>query len=449
MSPELWTAYWAFVSFVFGAVAGSFLNACIWRLPRGESMATAPSHCIACGHRLRFFPDMVPLGSALWFRARCRYCGEKFGWRYFWVELVTAVLFTAIYLRYVPFASGVFLTEETRNLLATLAMGYVAALLLAFFIDLEHYQIPDVAVLAAVLFAVAKDGVLIYHKARPLFQTIPGTPWSVPLPLSILGGLLAFWFLWQFAALTTAALGREAMGAGDSLLLAAMGAFLIPWPLLVLAFMVAVLLGTVGGLVGMWLARPEPETASAVSPGQVVSEPPNPQADAPAPGAAESSAAASEQSPEQAGGGESSAEAVGARGMTEGPADEGPEAPELPPSSRWGRLLTVLGTWVALAAVWGGAVLGVRNPGLGIGVGLALALAAAGMLWYGVRVWVRGDQEWLPAMDELFEGDPGPRFIPFGPYLVAGTVVAMLFGRPLIEAYWKWMMLPPLALPWD
>lgn len=432
MSPELWTAYWTFTAFVFGAVAGSFLNACIWRLPRGESIATAPSHCPACSHRLSFFPDMVPLLSVLSFRARCRYCGERFGWRYFWVELLCATTFAALYLRYVAF-SDLLLTEEQRTLLAMLSMGFAAALILVFFIDLEHYHIPDVAILAAALFAVAKDGLLIYYKIRPLWQTIPGTSWSIPLPLSILGGLLALWFLWQFAALATAALGREAMGAGDSLLLAAMGAFLIPWPLLVLAFMVAVLLGTIGGLVGMWAAGRETEATPAPAP--LASEP----------------LSASVPETEHGEADPSSTEAVGfSRGMAEAVPDDEPEAPTLPASSRWGRLVTVLGSWVALGAVWGGAVLAARNPGLGIGVGLALGLVAAAALWYGLRVWVRGDQEWLPAMDELFEeGDPGPRYIPFGPYLVAGTLVAMLFGRPLIELYWKWMALPPLVLPWD
>jgi hypothetical protein len=130
--------------------------------------------------------------------------------------------------------------------------------------------------------------------------------------------------------------------------------------------------------------------------------------------------------------------------------EEDSEAPELPPASRWGRLLTVAGSWLALGAVWGGAVLAASNLAFGIIVGVVFGAIAVAALWFGIGIWVRGDREWLPAMDELFdEGDPGPRFIPFGPYLVAGTLVAMLFGRPLIELYWKWMMLPPLALPWD
>ena len=76
-------------------------------------------------------------------------------------------------------------------------------------------------------------------------------------------------------------------------------------------------------------------------------------------------------------------------------------------------------------------------------------MAAGIALRCGLKAWVSSDEEWLKKMDEVFEEDPGPRFIPFGPYLVAGTLVATLFGHALIELYWKWMMLPPVPLPWD
>lgn len=446
MSPDFWTAYWSFVSFTFGAIVGSFLNVCIWRLPRGESVSAAPSHCPSCDHQLHFWPDMVPLFSQLRSRSRCRYCGAKYSWRYFWVELLTALTFTALYLRYVPLGPDT-LSESVRNTSALLAMLFAAALITIFFIDLDTFSIPDAAVLFAVLFAVLKDALLIWAGHRPLWQTIPGTSWAVPLPLSILAGLTALWLLWQFAALATAALGREAMGAGDSLLLAAMGAFLIPWPLVLLAFMVAVLLGTVGGLVGMYLAG-KGEAAlegAAVMPAEV----PPVKEDEIAPARAE----------HEEGEG-SSAEAVAmSRGMVEavppgedpeGSPGEEPELPAAPAAARWGRVLTVLGSWLAVGAVWLGAIFGSRSLVAGIAVGVGLAAGAAGCLYVGLKAWLRGDREWQPAMDELFEeGEPGPRFIPFGPYLVAGTLVAMLFGRPLIEAYWKWMALPPAPLPWD
>lgn len=493
MSFDFWTAYWTFTAFVFGAIVGSFLNVCVWRLPRNESLSDPPSHCPACNHRLAFFPDMVPLLSQLWYRSRCRHCGTHFSWRYFWVELFTATTFAALYLRYVVYSPVVNLGEAERTWSAICAMIFAAALITIFFIDLEHYEIPDIAVIVAVGAAVAKDAILIWKGERPLWFPVPGTSVEVPLPLSILAGFMALWLLWQFAALCTALLGREAMGAGDSLLLGAMGAFLIPWPLAVLAFMIAIFLGAVGGVLGIWLANhtaavavpglptgspadaslPEghPETGVLAAAGRdfqeevpaSVSEDSQAGERVPAPAGADSRGMPHETAPETAGIldrshrgtvplGDDPGE-IDPAGATDSDAGE-PDVPALPSDSRWGRLWTVLGTWVAVAALWGGMYLSGDSVLLGLGAGVVGGLAAAALLAFGIRQWVRGDQEWLPAMDELFEeGDPGPRFIPFGPYLVAGTLIAMLIGRPLIEFYVSnVMMLPPsilAGLNWD
>jgi leader peptidase (prepilin peptidase) / N-methyltransferase len=480
---DFWTLYWGFASFIFGAIVGSFLNVCIWRLPRGESLSHPPSHCPRCDHRLKIVPDMVPLFTQLLRRSRCRYCGARFSWRYFWVELFTALAFVAIYVRYAVHASP-HLSELARTGSALAGMVYAAGLITIFFIDLEHYQIPDLAVLVAFLAALGKDILLISQDARPLWQPVWGTPWQIPLPLSILGALVAFWLLWQFAALATAVLGKEAMGAGDSLLLAAMGAFLVPWPLVIVAFMLAVALGTVGGLLNLWLAARRESSSSQPS---VVSSQWAEDSGAGLASSAQGSvgngqspdgtAAAEIQISEAGHGAMSTALHAHSPGLAEAadptahergdsesaltfssqPSAPTPqhlntstpdsdittpdpetelEVPALPPSSRWGRLWTVLGTWVAVGAVWGGAALASGSPLLGILAGVLGGAAAAGILWIGIRQWVRGDQEWLPAMDQLFEeGDPGPRFIPFGPYLVAGTLLAMLFGRAIVEWY--------------
>jgi leader peptidase (prepilin peptidase)/N-methyltransferase len=442
MGADFWILYWAFVAFVFGAVTGSFLNVCIWRMPRGESLSDPPSHCPNCNHRLAFFPDMVPLLSQLWYRSRCRYCKQPFSWRYFWVEVFTALLFVAVYYRYAVFAPNSFF-DDARNWSAMSGMIFIAALVTIFFIDLEHYQIPDLAVLVAVVAAVVKDAALIHFGHRPLWQSIPGTPWSLPLPLSIVGALLAFWFLWQFAALTTALLGREAMGAGDSLLLAAMASFLIPGPLVVIAFIFAVALGTVGGLAGMWFAS---RAEQAVTPGATAAPP-----DLPATGSPGEVDEIVEESQSRV---ELDETFAAHRGAVDAPADpEEPGAPTLPPDSRWGRVWTVLGTWLAVGGLWGGTVLAVEQRALGIGVAVIALVCAALALRHGLRLWAKGDPEWLPEMDEFFETDPGPRFIPFGPYLVAGTFFAMFCGKQVI--YWyatSQLGLSPDALaslPWD
>jgi len=122
--------YLDFVVFVFGAIIGSFLNVCIHRMPRGESIVNPPSHCPHCNTRIRW-RDNVPLISWPALRGKCRYCGAKITSRYFLVELLTAVLFLAVWLAY------------ERTWVAPVYWVLVAGLIIATFIDFEHYIIPN------------------------------------------------------------------------------------------------------------------------------------------------------------------------------------------------------------------------------------------------------------------------------------------------------------------
>ena len=123
--------FWAAVFFIYGTVVGSFLNVCIWRLPREESLSHPPSHCPKCNKRLGVL-DLVPLLSQVLLRARCRYCGAKISWRYFWVEMLTGLAFLALYFRY---------GMAGRWVEAIAACLFMATLIVIFFIDLEHYII--------------------------------------------------------------------------------------------------------------------------------------------------------------------------------------------------------------------------------------------------------------------------------------------------------------------
>jgi leader peptidase (prepilin peptidase)/N-methyltransferase len=80
---------------LIGASAGSFLNVVIWRVPRGESIVSPPSHCPRCGERIKA-RDNIPIVSWLLLRGRCRNCGEPISARYPLVEALVAVLFAAI-----------------------------------------------------------------------------------------------------------------------------------------------------------------------------------------------------------------------------------------------------------------------------------------------------------------------------------------------------------------
>lgn len=496
MTFDFWTAYWAFVAFVFGAIVGSFLNVCILRLPQGKSVSTVPSHCPSCDHRLRMWPDMVPLASQLWYRARCRYCGTNYSWRYFWVELFTALMFMAIYLRFVPFGNPAF-TETQQTVISACAMLFAAALITIFFIDLDTFEINEVTVLLALLAGIGKDIYLIASGARSLWQNLPGIPFAVPIPVSVLGALLAFWLMWQFAAIASAAMGREAMGGGDSILLGAMGAFLVPWPLVVVAFLLSVALGSVGGIAGKLLWKEPLETSSEESAAE--SE------DAAALGTVTGTEASEEIAPNLNGHAELNSEIMSdAESASEEPLyahvhavehaveeatsslsqaireeaapnsateSAGPDetavfeeseppfpvdddgAPLMPAGSRWGRLLTVTGSWLAVGSLYAALAQYQSNPTGALAVGAIGVLSAAVLLFFGIRMWVAADTPFLEQMDAYFDdGEPGPRFIPFGPYLVVGSFAAMLFGRELVEMYCRFngIELTVLqTLPWE
>ena len=121
------------ISFVFGAAVGSFLNVCAYRIPLGESIIWPGSRCPSCGQELRAW-DLVPLLSQLVQGSRCRYCGKRFSWQYFIGELMSALLFLFAYLQFG--AQG-----QWGAAACTIIAG--AALIIIFFIDLEHYIIPD------------------------------------------------------------------------------------------------------------------------------------------------------------------------------------------------------------------------------------------------------------------------------------------------------------------
>lgn len=85
--------------FLFGLLIGSFLNVCIYRIPRGESIAFPPSHCTSCDHKLSPF-DLVPVFSYIFLKGKCRYCGQKISARYPVVELLNAAAYLLCFLKF-------------------------------------------------------------------------------------------------------------------------------------------------------------------------------------------------------------------------------------------------------------------------------------------------------------------------------------------------------------
>lgn len=134
--PKIWAqvpfGFWTFSFFVLGCIVGSFLNVCIYRIPRNESLVHPPSHCPHCGYSIPWYLN-IPLVTWVWLRARCASCGKEISARYFLVELLTGLVF-----------AGCWVGVGHRS--APAAIVYcilISGLIVATFIDIEHYIIPD------------------------------------------------------------------------------------------------------------------------------------------------------------------------------------------------------------------------------------------------------------------------------------------------------------------
>ena len=140
LNTQSWTSlpfhFWSVWWFLVGAVVGSFLNVCIHRLPRDQSLVRPGSRCPACQEPIPWHLN-IPLVSWLQLRGRCRFCGTAVSPRYFLVELLTAALFLACWL-----AHG-----ATSAWLALVYAVFLSGLVVATFIDWEHFIIPDVVTL--------------------------------------------------------------------------------------------------------------------------------------------------------------------------------------------------------------------------------------------------------------------------------------------------------------
>jgi leader peptidase (prepilin peptidase)/N-methyltransferase len=129
--------FWSLCFFVLGCMVGSFLNVCIHRLPQGMSIVTPPSHCPHCKYSIPFYLN-IPLVTWLALRGKCKNCGAPISSRYFVVELLTGLAFLACWLE---FGSPV---HEYRSMpLALVFAAFLAGLMVATFIDFEHFIIPD------------------------------------------------------------------------------------------------------------------------------------------------------------------------------------------------------------------------------------------------------------------------------------------------------------------
>ncbi len=213
------------IVFIVGAVIGSFLNVCIFRIPRGRSVVRPRSFCPGCEHPIRWF-DNVPLISFLLLKGRCRDCGERISLRYFIVELVTAL--SGILLLYYFSLSSLFFVY----------WFFTCLLIAVVFVDIEHHEIPDV---------ISIPGIFIGMVLMTVFR-LDGAGLPVRSFVNSLIGILAGGgSMFLLAFLGELFFRKEALGGGDIKLMAMIGAFL-GWKLVLLTFFIAPVLGAGVGI---------------------------------------------------------------------------------------------------------------------------------------------------------------------------------------------------------
>jgi leader peptidase (prepilin peptidase)/N-methyltransferase len=208
------------VAALFGLAVGSFLNVCIYRLPRGESLVYPPSRCPRCGKPVAWH-DNIPVVGWLVLRGRCRTCGEPISIQYPIVELVTAVVAVLV----------VWLTPPGALLASRLVLS--ALLIVLFVIDLELQILPNVLTLPGIVAGFAFS----------LF--------APPGPIASFAGIaLGAGILYGIAAAYYAVRKEEGMGMGDVKMLAMVGAFL-GWRAVLLTLILSSFAGALTGLLLM------------------------------------------------------------------------------------------------------------------------------------------------------------------------------------------------------
>lgn len=204
------------IIFIFGITIGSFLNVCIYRIPLGESIVTAPSHCMTCGRKLKWY-DMVPVFSWLVLGGKCRNCKSKISVQYPIIEGVNGIFYVMICA-----VNGLEWNSVIYCFMAS-------ALLVLSIIDWRTYEIPF--------------GINVFLFVLGVAMTIldRGNLAEHLIGMICVSGLLGILYL-----LT----GGRAIGGGDIKLMFACG-LILGWKLILLAFFLGCIIGSVVHIIRM------------------------------------------------------------------------------------------------------------------------------------------------------------------------------------------------------
>lgn len=223
-----------------GLVVGSFLNVCIYRIPKRESIVFPGSHCPHCQASVQWF-DNIPIASYLVLGRRCRSCRAPIAVRYPLVEALTSCVFVVYYLTF-----GLSAALGVNILLAALTLALL-------FIDYDHQLLPDVLTLPGVALGLAlspwQSAEFVHRGTVEWTARLLGlfpAPVTLSVVNSVWGIVVGGAVLWIPLVLYLKIFGREGMGLGDVKMMAMVGAF-TGWPTALLVVLWGSLLGSLVG----------------------------------------------------------------------------------------------------------------------------------------------------------------------------------------------------------
>jgi leader peptidase (prepilin peptidase)/N-methyltransferase len=262
MSPEQKVVLLIFAG-ITGLLVGSFLNVCIFRLPRECMSIVKPrSRCISCRNFIAWY-DNIPVASWLILGGKCRHCKVPISPRYATVEVLTGAIFA--WAAYVQLYSGTLPEGWQRAVWFGVQSGIASALIVCTFIDLEFTILPDEITLWGIVLGliVGTAFPFIYDVTlkTPMVQLI-GSMTSprfnndhfLGLVLAAMGAVAGGGLIWLIGVLGKLVFRKEAMGFGDVKLMAFLGAFLGPQAIIMSLFL-AVFLGAFFGIGKLILVR--------------------------------------------------------------------------------------------------------------------------------------------------------------------------------------------------
>lgn len=205
----------------YGFIIGSFLNVCIYRIPKGEGVCFPASHCSKCSKKINWY-DNIPVLSYLFLRGKCRNCNSNISTLYPLIEILNAIIYIVLYKRYGFNIEFIFFSF------------IMSVLIIIFFIDLRDMIIPDTLIIALFILEV-------FHKVA-LFLLNGQNNLKTSIFAAILAGLLFLFIV---------VISSGGMGEGDVTLVSSLG-FILGAKLILVCIFLSFIIGAIVSIILLW-----------------------------------------------------------------------------------------------------------------------------------------------------------------------------------------------------